>query len=167
MKDLDRQHIFNQWLKQHRRLLFKIVHAYAFTLEDKDDLFQEIAMQIWRSVPSFRGESAESTWLYRIALNTALKWKAKEKKRIDNYSPMNDMDIVLQVQDEIVDEKLGWLYSEISKLDKVDRSITLLMLDGFSYEEMADMLGISKSNIGVKIHRIKKHLITKSEQANM
>lgn len=167
MKENERVHIFNQWLKKHKRLLFKIVHAYAFTMPDKDDLFQEIALQVWRSIPSFRGESAETTWLYRIALNTALKWKTKEKKHSDRRDSLDEIEPVLFEQEAEISDKLAWLYDEIALLDKVDRSITLLLLDGFSYEEMADILGVSKSNIGVKIHRIKKHLVAKSQNSNL
>jgi RNA polymerase sigma-70 factor (ECF subfamily) len=74
----ERLNILEEWLKLHKGLIFKVVRAY--TVADHDDLFQEILIQVWRSIPTFRQEAAVSTWLYRIALNTAIKWSQKEKK---------------------------------------------------------------------------------------
>jgi RNA polymerase sigma-70 factor (ECF subfamily) len=75
--------IFDEWLSRHKALLFKVVHAYAFTSHDREDLFQEIATQVWNSIPGFRAESAVTTWLYRVALNSALAWSRKERKHRD------------------------------------------------------------------------------------
>jgi len=155
--------VFEDWLRQYKNLLFKIVRAYAFSEMDRDDLFQEIAIQVWRSVPSFRGESAVTTWLYRIALNTAIKW-VKREHRNRNEETLDQVQHILQESKAEPDDQLEWLYAEIYKLDEVDRSITLLMLDGLSYKEMAVVLGITESNIGVKINRIKKRLISKSQK---
>lgn len=157
--------IFNTWLKSHRALLLKVVRAYAFTPMDKDDLFQEIAIQVWRSVPSFRNESAISTWLYRVALNTAFGWIRKERRHPATDS-LDDRTHILQESKIEPDERLSWLYEEISRLDEVDRSLALLMLDGFSYEEMSGIVGITPSNVGVKIHRIRKHLTSRSKLFN-
>lgn len=164
MTEIQQTDIFETWLAEHRALLFKVVRAYAFTPADSDDLFQEIAIQVWRSVPNFKGESAVTTWLYRIALNTALKWTRKEKKHHERHTSMDAVKQVLKKREKQIDERLEWLYREIKKLDEIDRSLTLLMLDGFSYREMSEILGISESNVGVKIHRIKKHLINQSEK---
>jgi len=156
--------IFNQWLHQHKALLFKVVRAYAFTEPDRNDLFQEICIQVWQSVPNFREESAASTWIYRVALNTAIRWNRDEQKHYEGRQPFDNVEHLLQENKERVDPRLDWLYQEIRKLDKIDRSLCLLMLEGFSYREMSDILGITESNVGVKIHRIKKHLTEKSEE---
>lgn len=158
--------IFKSWLDQYQALLFKVIRAYAFTPDDQDDLFQEISIQIWQSIPGFRYESAETTWLYRISLNTALKWVRSEKRHRENHSGFEPGVHLLTEKTENRDERLDWLYSEISKLNRVDRSLTLLLLDGFSYREMANILGISESNIGVKIHRIKQHLIKQTDDGS-
>lgn len=163
MTEKEQQHIFEQWLSQHKALVFKVVRAYAFTAMDQDDLFQEISIQVWRSVTAFRQESSVTTWLYRIALNTAIKWVRKERKHRQDGN-LEEVEHVLQENKMPVDERLVWLYEEISRLDEIDRSVTLLMLDNFSYKEMADILGITESNVGVKINRIKKHLISKSKK---
>jgi RNA polymerase sigma-70 factor (ECF subfamily) len=159
----EQKQIFENWLHLHKALIFKILRAYAFTAMDRDDLFQEITIQLWRSIPTFRKESAVTTWIYRVSLNTAIRWGQKEKK----HSPAGTLDIVEQVlyeNDHPMDERLVWLYEEIYRLDLVDRSISLMLLENFSYKEMAAILGITESNVGVKINRIKKHLISKSKK---
>lgn len=142
--------------------MFKIIRAYAFTVMDREDLFQEIVIQVWRSIPSFRHEAAVTTWIYRISLNTAINWIRKERKH-SHTETLDTVPQVLKENNNHVDERLEWLYEEISKLNAIDRSIALLLLDNFSYQEMADILGITKSNVGVKINRIKKLLIAKSK----
>ncbi len=163
MTEKEQQQIFEEWLSMHKGLIFKIVRAYAFTAMDRDDLFQEITIQVWRSIPSFKHESAVTTWLYRISLNTSIKWTRKEQK-YNQPETLDNAHHLLQENTIQMDEQLVWLYEEIYKLDEIDRSIFLLLLDGFSYKEMANILGITESNIGVKINRIKKQLITKSKR---
>ena len=160
----EQQQLFKKWIDQHKALLFKVVRAYAFTNIDRDDLFQEITMQVWHSIRTFREEAAVTTWLYRIALNTAFKWVRKERRHYEATEPLDPAEHILEDNKMPTDERLVWLYEEISRLDEIDRSITLLLLEGFSYKEMADIIGITESNVGVKINRIKKLLITKSKK---
>jgi RNA polymerase sigma-70 factor, ECF subfamily len=158
----EQQVIFDDWLTRHKGLLFKVVRAYAFTAMDQDDLFQEISIQVWHSIPGFRHACAESTWLYRVSLNTAVRWSRKERKHSPSAS-LEQVAHVLQERPVQADERLAWLYEQIQRLDPIDRSITLLLLDNCSYKEMATILGITESNVGVKINRIKKYLITQSK----
>lgn len=160
MTEQERLDVLEGWLKLHKGLIFKVVRA--FTQADHDDLFQEIIIQVWHSIPAFRREASVTTWLYRIALNTAIKWTKKEKKHA-GAETLDKVQHLLQENRTAIDERLNWLYAEINKLDKIDRSVTLLLLEGFSYKEMSAMLGISESNVGVKINRIKKQLIAKSK----
>ncbi|THU40283.1 RNA polymerase sigma factor [Niastella caeni] len=157
-------YIFNQWLDQHRALIFKIVRAYGRTAMDQDDLFQEITIQVWRSIPAFRRESAVTTWIYRIALNTAIRWINKEQQYRNANGAMAAIPEILSPPVFPVEEQLNWLYETIHQLDEIDRSLALLLLDGFSYKEMAAILGISVSHVGVKINRIKKQLIIQSKK---
>jgi len=155
----EQQQVFESWLSQYKGLFFKIVRAYAVSGPELDDLFQEIVIQVWKSVPAFRGESAVSTWVYRISINAALSWVRKEGR----HRALEKIEgLVLQEGVEKADERLDWLYAEIHRMDEIDRSIALLLLEGFSYKEMAVVLGITETNIGVKINRIKKRLIAKS-----
>jgi RNA polymerase sigma-70 factor (ECF subfamily) len=158
----EQRQIFENWLDKYRSLVFKIVRAYAFTAMDRDDLFQEITIQVWHSIATFRNESSPTTWIYRISLNTAIKWVRKERKH-PQPETLDHFHHLLEEAEPNVDGRLAWLYEEIKKLDEIDRSITLLLLDNFSYKEMSDILGITESNVGVKINRIKKQLITKSK----
>lgn len=162
MTEKEQQNIFNHWLNQHKALIFKVLRAYAATGQDRDDLFQEIIIQVWRSVPSFQYKSSVTTWIYRIALNTAIKWTRKERRYYKEEALYNIQHIVSESHLP-VDERLTWLYEEINKLNEIDRSVALLLLDNFSYKEIASILGITESHVGVKINRIKKHLIAKSK----
>ena len=160
MTEKEQKQIFEEWLCQHKALIFKIVRAYAFNVMDQDDLFQEIIIQVWHSITAFRNESSVTTWLYRVSLNTAIKWTKKERRHFHSET-MEGIEHILEENRVQTDARLSWLYEEIFKLDEIDRSITLLLLDGFSYKEMSSILGITESNVGVKINRIKKQLISK------
>lgn len=164
MQEDDRKRLFNEWLKSHQGLFFKVVRAYAFTPQDQEDLFQEIATQVWRSVPNYRGESAVTTWIYRVALNAAIAWTQKERKHRSGKQPLDGIEPAILQASQTADPRIEWLYAQIRELNEVDRSLTLLLLDGFSYKEMAAMLGITENYVGVKINRIKAHLTTKSKE---
>ena len=164
MQDEDQRRVFDQWLQSHRGLLFKVVRAYAFTPPDQEDLFQEIATQVWRSVPNFRGDAAVSTWIYRVALNAAVAWTRKERKHRAGKESVDGVDFAILQASPETDLRVDWLYAQIRQLNEVDRSLTLLLLDGFSYKEMAEMLGITESYVGVKISRIKAYLTGKSKE---
>ena len=157
MLEREQKQIFDNWLSEHKGIFFKIVRSYAFTAHDQEDLFQEIALQVWKSIPDFRGEAKASTWIYRVALYTASAWVSHEKRR-PHTRPLANVEHTLMMVAEPSNERLNWLYDQIAKLEPIDRSVCLLLLDGLSYKEIAALLGISKSNVGVKIHRIKQHL---------
>jgi len=161
MTEKEQQSIFDTWLSDHKALLYKVIRSYTREEDDQQDLFQEITIQVWRSVPNFRGACAVSTWLYRISLNTAIKWSIKERKHTGSHQSLDNAPQVIDIR-PVQDPKLDWLYSQIQHLHEVDRSLCLLMLDGFSYKEMAEIVGISESYVGVKINRIKKHLVKQS-----
>ncbi len=163
MQSADQQQLLDLWLKEHRGLLFKVVRAYAFTPQDQEGLFQEIATQLWRSLASFRGESSAPTWLYRVGLNTAIAWTRNERKHRNGKRSLEGSETVILAAAP-AHPQVDWLYSQISQLNEIDRSLTLLLLDGFSYREMAAMLGISENHVGVKVNRIKAHLTRKSRE---
>lgn len=156
------EQIFDEWLRNHQGLFFKVVRAYAFTPQDQEDLFQEIATQVWRSIRGFRGDAAVTTWIYRVALNTAIAWTQKERKHREGKQGLDGVEPAFLHAAPATDPRIEWLYDQIRRLNEVDRSLTLLLLDGFSYREMAAMLGITENYVGVKINRIKAHLTGKS-----
>ncbi len=163
MDDKEQKRIFDNWLSNHKGIFFKIVRSYAFTPADQEDLFQEISLQVWKSIPDFRGEAKPSTWIYRVALYSAVAWVRQEKQRPPTR-PLADVEHTLTANTAVQDERLNWLYEQIAQLDPIDRSLCLLMLEGFSYKEMASIVGISESNVGVKIYRIKQHLLNQSQE---
>ena len=141
-------------LNSHRGLIYKVCNLYCSDPEDRKDLFQEIVLQIWKSWGSFRQESKLSTWMYRIALNTAITHFRKEKR---SGSPVSLADIELpDINDSAErEESLKQLFAAIDHLDKVDKSLILLYLDEKSYEEISEITGFTKSNVGVRLNRIK------------
>jgi RNA polymerase sigma-70 factor (ECF subfamily) len=163
MQNSERDRIFSEWLADHLGILFKVVHAYAFEHVDRQDLFQEVAVQVWRSVDAFRGESSVSTWMYRVALNTAIAWTRKEHRRRRGQEQLDVAEgLLTSASMEKRDPRVEWLYHQIARLKDVDRSVALLLLDGFSYREIAAIVGLTESNVGVKINRIKSALAGQS-----
>ena len=162
----EQQQVFDEWIGRHRGLLFKVVRAHAFTPQDRDDLFQEIAAQVWQSIPTFRSESAVTTWLYRVALRCAMAWARKERRHRIGRQALDERKPALLETPAGEDRRLAWLYDQIAQLDEIDRALTLLLLDGFSYQEIAVTLGLSESNVGVKIHRIKNHFAEQLRETN-
>ena len=152
---MDRE--FVDILNDHRRLIFKVCHLYCRDPEDRKDLFQEIVLQAWKSIGSFRNESKLSTWMYRVALNTAITHFRKEKRTV-NTTSITDIEMPETDPDDEIEEQLALLFTAIERLDKFDKSIILLYLEEKSYEEISEITGLSKTNVGVKLNRIKKKL---------
>jgi RNA polymerase sigma-70 factor, ECF subfamily len=140
-----------------------VARAYTLTTEDCQDLAQEILLQVWRSLPQFQGTASESTWCYRVALNTALGWRRKEHRRRAQQQPILEFEDLSvaglgSAQQTVQREAVERLYAAIRQLPKTDAAVVLLYLDDLSYRQIADVLGISESNVGVKLNRAKKAL---------
>ena len=159
----EQEEIFERWIQEHKGLVLKVVRANAVNGDDRNDLFQEIVFQIWRSIPSFQAKAKISTWVYRVALNTAMVWRRSEGKHrhlrdplcVSNEPSDSDGSPSKRLENQ---EELDWLYEEIRRLPAVDRSLALLYLDARSYKEIANILGISMTHVGVKLNRLKRHL---------
>jgi RNA polymerase sigma-70 factor, ECF subfamily len=158
MLDSERDRIFGDWLAAHQGTLFKVVRAYAFEHADRQDLFQEVAIQVWRSVDAYRGESSVKTWMYRIALNAAISWTRKQDRHHRGKQPLEIVEGLLTASAAEADPRVEWLHRQITQLKDVDRWVALLMLAGFAYKEIAAIAGISEGNVAVKINRIKAAL---------
>jgi RNA polymerase sigma-70 factor, ECF subfamily len=146
-------------------MLYKVCNMYAFTDHDKQDLFQEIVIQLWGAYPRFRGDSKFSTWLYRIALNTAISDLRKQKNYIQSVEPGQLPTEIQDIQySKDKEEKLQQLYKAINNLTEIERAIVMLYLEDKSYDEMEEILGINQNNLRVKMNRIKEKLrkLTKS-----
>jgi len=155
--------LFKSWLIEHDRAVLKVARAYTLNSEDCQDLAQEILLQVWRALPQFQGRARATTWFYRVALNAALAWHRKERRRRARQQPIlavEDQSVAgLDSSQEIVRrEAVERLYRAIRQLPKTDAALVLLYLDDLSYRQMAEVLGISESNVGVKLNRAKKAL---------
>lgn len=150
---------FIRMINTHRGIIYKVCNLYYYKDEDRKDLFQEIVLQLWKSFPSFRGESKQSTWMYRVALNTAITIFRKDKKRPSAQEiSLAELEIPnLKDLFEDSDNSLR-LKVAIEQLSKIEKAIIMLYLDEKSYEEISDIIGISNSNVGVKLNRIKTKL---------
>jgi RNA polymerase sigma-70 factor (ECF subfamily) len=153
------QHEFVQLLNQHQALIYKVCNLYGQETTGREDLFQEIVVQLWKAYPRFRGDSKFSTWLYRIALNTAISGLRKRKNHIASFEPEN---LPTEIQDEIYNKEkelqLDQLYDAIRKLSEIERALVMLYLEDKSYEEMEEILGINQNNLRVKMNRIKEKI---------
>jgi len=153
-----KQKEFSQLIKGNQGLIIKVSRLYTNSLEDEQDLFQEIVLQLWRSYDSFKGNSKISTWMYRVALNTAITLFRKKTK-----SPLtSELDEVHfeyeQEQDDEKQAQISLLYKVIKLLPNVERAIVMMYLDDVSYKEIAETLGITEVNARVKMNRLKKTL---------
>ena len=142
----------------HQGLIFKIASFYTSTKEEKEDLSQEIIYQVWKSFDLFQNNSKPSTWLYRIGMNTAISQLNKSKRKATAV-PLDEIQVQwTEERDSDQEEKLSQLYAEIKKLNLLDRGIVLLYLEAKSHEEISEILGISVSNVGTRMSRIKEKL---------
>lgn len=138
-------------IDQHQAIIHKISHLYRDSREDREDLFQEIVLQLWRSVHSFRGEAKFSTWMYRVALTTAISSLRKKRPQLVYPAELPDPKEPLAEKDEQQER----LLEALKQLNDAEKALITLYLDDFSYAEMAAITGISENNVGVKLKRIK------------
>lgn len=145
-------------IEQHKGILYKVSKMYMDNSDDQQDLFQEIVLQLWKAYDSFKGESQFSTWMYRVAINTAIVFLKKEKRKIDKYEIASEN---IKEQESDADEKelkLQHFYKALQQLDKIDKAIIFYQLEGFSHKEIGSNLGISEGNARVKLNRAKEKL---------
>jgi RNA polymerase sigma factor (sigma-70 family) len=153
---------FLERIGEHERLIHKVCRLYADDADDRQDLFQEILCQSWRSYAGFRADARFSTWLYRVALNTAITYLRK-KRRPGEASVGADW-VWHETSSDPYAEEVDIMYTAINRLSKVDKAITLLYLEDCSYEDMSEIMGMSVSNVGVRLNRIRKRLKDDCEQ---
>lgn len=150
---------FIQIVSAHAGLLYNVCKLYGRDEEDRKDLYQEIVLQLWRAFPTYRREAKLSTWMYRIALNTAISLFRRESRQPIRETFSDELLNVPQftVSPEI-DERMQQFYTAIEQLSSVEKALVFLYLDDNSYEEIAGIMGISPSNVGVKLSRTKGKL---------
>lgn len=156
-KRVDKQSAFLEMVKEHEGIIYKVSQLYHSNPEDQKDLYQEIIFQLWKSYDSFRGESKRSTWIYRVALNTSIRWLDQGKRTVKG-SDRRFEEMAFEPFDPLVEQRLAQIHKEIEKLSLVEKGIILLYLEGKSHEEIALITGFSKTNVGSRISRIKQKL---------
>ena len=150
--------LFVELIKANEGIIFKVASLYTSNREDQQDLYQEIVYQLWKSFESFQGKSKWSTWMYRVALNTAIRQVQTVKRRPLNKDLSSVLELKMEQVDSLLEEQTKQLYEAIKSLNGVEKSIVLLYLEGKSYDEIAKITGFSSSNVGTRLSRIKLKL---------
>lgn len=147
-------------ITENQGLILKVCNMYCHSREDREDLFQDIVLQLWRAYGSFNGGAKVSTWIYRIALNNAITRLRKETKR-EKFTGFDDTAFEIAATDNKAEnEQVLQLYAAIKKLPEVERAITMLYMDDYSYKEIGEVMGLSETNIGFKLTQIRAKLRT-------
>ncbi|MCY1722971.1 RNA polymerase sigma factor [Prolixibacteraceae bacterium Z1-6] len=161
---------FNRLVEDNKERIKRICSYYNSNTYDQEDMFQEILVNIWKSLDSFRGDSSINTWIYRVAINTSLSYTDKAYKQMKMIVPANNYLLNSLLDDESLEAKklqeqqLENLQKELNLLSVIDKALISLLLEGLSMNEIANVIGITESNVKVKIHRIKAQLKTKLKE---
>jgi RNA polymerase sigma factor (sigma-70 family) len=153
------EHSFVSELERHQNIVHKVCRIYTSGRDQHNDLFQEITIQLWKAYPKFRGDSKFSTWMYRVALNTAITLYRKSKRRVktQDYETVV-FKITSQDYDDTEEEQLKIMYKAIKQLSDIDKALIFLYLEDKNYKEIAETIGITEVNARVKMNRIKTKL---------
>jgi RNA polymerase sigma factor (sigma-70 family) len=152
---------FEARLEAHRGIVFKLANAYCPAGEERDDLVQEICLQLWRSFPGYDRERRFSTWMYRVSLNTAISFARAARTRDERAVPLEQSPAAALAEAPSApgsDERMAALHRFLRGLDELDRALVLLYLEDRSYREIAEILGISETNVGTKLNRCKRKM---------
>lgn len=159
MQKQEAEKAFERQIREHELLLHKVCRIYAYTDADRQDLFQDIVIQLWKAYPGFKGDAKFSTWLYRVAINTAITGLRRKKDFITSCEPAG---LPVHLSDDnfsqVEEERLQWLYKAIEQLTQVEKALVMLYMEDRSYAEMEEILGMSQGNLRVKMNRIKDKL---------
>jgi RNA polymerase sigma-70 factor (ECF subfamily) len=160
MKDIELQ--FTKMVKEYRKTIYTVCYFYSKDTEEVNDLYQEILINLWKGFEKFRGESSLKTWIWRVSLNTCNNQERKKKSSVQTI-PLS-IDIDLYNDDDVQSKQIQMLYDRINRLDVFDRAIILLWLENMNYQDIADVVGISLSNVTTRLFRIKEQLKSMSNK---
>lgn len=150
---------FVEIIKDNQALIYKVVKVYTDGKAEEQDLYQEIIYQLWKSFASFRNESKLTTWMYRIALNTAIVHLKKEQRKGSQVSIDEQVLNQPDTSDTLKEEQFALLYAQIRKLNSIDKAIVLLYLEGKTHQEISVITGFSSTNVATRLSRIKQKII--------
>ena len=160
-------------MNENRNRILRVCRVYAWNAADQADLYQQILFQIWRSLPALKEKQFANTWLYRVAMNTAISFVRKRATSgSDHVVHLGHTDLTRTIEsqqetDPYTDDRIASLYTAIYKLDPIEKALVTLFLEDFTYEQIAEATGITANNVGVILHRAKKKLssLMKEEEA--
>jgi RNA polymerase sigma-70 factor (ECF subfamily) len=156
----DRQAEFLSLLQGHRGLLYKVSRAYGRSAADRDDLVQEIIINLWRAYPRYDPRFKLSTWMYRIALNVAISWRRRERTQTQHRVETDQevLENIQQLDAALEAEDVTLLYGAIARFDELDRALLLMYLDGHPHQEIGEVLGMTTTNVATRVGRLKERL---------
>ena len=157
------EHKFLELVNENRNRILRVCRVYSWNSADEDDLYQEILFQIWRGLPGLRQDTYANTWLYRVAINTAISFVRKRASGSDRVVHFEHADLTRMIEsrqttEENTDDRMAILYTAIYKLDPLEKALVTLFLEDLTYEQIAEATGISANHVGVMLHRAKKKL---------
>jgi RNA polymerase sigma-70 factor (ECF subfamily) len=157
------EHKFLELVNENRNRILRVCRVYAWNSADQDDLYQEILFQIWRALPGLKEKAYANSWLYRVAINTAISFGRKRASRSDRVIQFEHADLTRaiesrQITEESTADRMANLYTAIYKLDSLEKALVTLFLEDLTYEQMAETTGINANHVGVMLHRAKKKL---------
>ena len=153
--DIDKEKEFVELIESNKGIIYKVCLLYSDDSESHNDLFQEVVVNLWRAYPRFRGECKVQTWIYRIALNTCVSFLRKSKSKPSTLPISPNIEAFAEESDFAMVKEL---YKKIDSLNKIDKALVLLYLEDKSHDEISQIVGISKSNVAVRLFRIKERL---------
>lgn len=161
---------FLELVNVNRKKILRVCRVYSWNAADQDDLYQEIVFQIWRGLPGLKEQQFAATWLYRVAINTAISFVRKRASSSDRVVHFEHADLARTIEsqqtfEESSDDRMASLYTAIYKLNPIEKALVTLFLEDFTYEQIAEATGINANNVGVLLHRAKKKLSTLMTEA--
>lgn len=162
-RDIEKEQYFLDLVKQHRPMMLKVCYMYANDENHLKDLYQEVLANLWQGIDSYRGSSKISSWIYRVAINTCVSYFRRYDRHSSMISHIDDAPEI-GAEDSSKTDELRTMYRLIYSLGKLDKAIILLWLDEYSYDDIAEMTGLSRNNVAVRLRRIKLKLIDKANQ---
>ncbi len=159
MSPVNTKEQFAQLIENNKGIIYKVARLYAKNQDDRDDIFEEIVVQLWGAFDRYNDQYKLSTWMYRIALNVAISFYRKERRRTEHHLPitLHPVEIAEESNTELEDN-ISLLQQFINELKELDKALMILYLESKSYKEIAEILGITETNVATKISRVKEQL---------
>ena len=158
MTNNELEKIFIHEVLPHNKIIYKVCHQFTNSREDLNDLYQEVMLQLWKSFPNFQNKSKTSTWIYKVALNTSLYFRRREKRYVTTINLIEECFTIKDTEFESTKAQLDLVKNLMSRLSDIEKAIIMLHLDDYTNDEISTIMGITKTNVSTRINRIKNKL---------